>query len=42
LPFGEISDPERRRRALRWVDHNTYPRSALLEALVTVATTGLP
>jgi hypothetical protein len=34
LPFDEIADPVKRRRALRWVDKNVYPRTALLEAIV--------
>jgi hypothetical protein len=34
LPFDETTDPVKRRRALRWVDKNSYPRTALLEAIV--------
>lgn len=34
LPFDEMTDPVKRRRALRWVDKNVYPRTALLEAIV--------
>jgi hypothetical protein len=34
LPFAEMTDPAKRRRALELVDKNTYPRTALLEAVL--------
>lgn len=37
LPFAETTDPEERRRALKAVDRNTYPRTALLEAILRMA-----
>ena len=38
LPFDETTDPEERRRALKAVDRNTYPRAALLEAILRMVT----
>jgi hypothetical protein len=37
LPFEETTDPKQRRRALENVDRNTYPRTALLEAILRMA-----
>ena len=36
LPFQETTNPDDRRRALRAVDRNTYPRTALLEAILRI------
>jgi len=37
LPFSEMTDPKQRRDALKVVDRNTYPRTALLEAILRTA-----
>jgi hypothetical protein len=38
LPFQETTDPKERARVLKLVDRNTYPRTALLEAILRQVT----